>query len=146
MKTIFLMMIALSTSTAFADDCGKLAGNWRISDGSGTVIAIASDCKAEFTQIAPGHDSDNLILNSLFYQGTQIRAQYGLKPGTVDDSGQPLPNPLPADMQKQLQGNVFLNADGSLTFRIDFIDKMCTDQSHGGDPLKLCPAPPFVRM
>ena len=145
-KFILGLVICLASHNAFADDCSSLAGKWSISDNSGTVISIQADCTAEFTAIAPAHQDEPLTLSSLFFNGTQIRAQYGVKPGTTDENGTTIPNPLPAEIKAQLQGNVFLNADGSLTFRVDFIDDFCKEQSNGGDPLKVCPSPAFVRM
>lgn len=145
MKSLFLLFILLISQTSFAaSDCNHLAGDWRISDGSGTVIAIYPDCRAEFNKISPKHQNDSLTLTSLFYEGTQLRAQYGLKPGSVYEDGSPIQFPLPEAALKTLQGNVFLNVGGSLTFRIDLIDDECSQD--GADPIKTCPAPPFIRI
>lgn len=142
-KLCGVALIAILSTAAFADDCSKLAGTWSQKESevqeTPTIIKIEASCKVELLQEAAKHDKEALTIDSLFYAGDKLRAQYGIKPGSLDESGNPIPLPLSDEMKKSLQGNVYVNQDGTISFGIDSLDQLC------GGPEK-CPGAKFYKQ
>lgn len=147
-RMVAVLFFLFDTSTSvLAQDCSEWAGDWSQNESEvheqPTVINIATSCKTTLLKTAPSHESDNLVLDYLFFENGQLRIQYGIKPGSaVDDDGNPvpIPDPLPDWLKAELQGNVYQYPEGTLSFQIDAIEKWCKE--NGGE----CPSAKFYKL
>jgi hypothetical protein len=142
MKTIlFLFVTAFISHNAMAADCSALAGTWSLAEDSGetNVISIANTCSTKILSAASRHADENLDFDFIFKTGAQWRIQYRFKAGSLGPDGKPVPNPLPAEIAKEMQGNLTQNSDGSISFGFDALDQMCSKQHVS------CPSGKFYR-
>ena len=125
---VFFALMSLSTTHAQAQICASLAGTWSQNEGevheTPTIIKIESSCAVKTVQVAERHKKECFSFEYLFKDGAKTRAQYGFNTGVIGTDGNPCPA-LPDDYKKDFQGNVIQEADGSIRFGLDFIDRDC---------------------
>lgn len=126
-------------------ECAQYAGTWsqkseEIGGGIPTVVRIEQGCKVELLQADPRHDEENLLPDYLFRDHGKLRIQYTVKPGSLDENGNPIPLPLPDEIKVKMQGNVTENSDGSFSVGIDVIDDWCHESGTE------CPGAKFYRQ
>jgi hypothetical protein len=138
---IFALLLLVGHS-AFALDCSSVSGRWSQKEAevneTPTLIEIQKNCKVTLIQTAERHKNECFSFEYLFYSQNTLRAQYGLNTGATDLFGNKCPA-LTEELKPQLQGNVYNNSDGTLSFAIDFLEESC------GGPGK-CSSAKFYRI